>query len=186
MSGRNNQLSDPTLRIVFKLDKSKTLSDVTAGTPVKEYWFLADTIIRKDTGSPVSKLIAPFVNSMHGEWQIPLFVEGKIIGFGEIVNDTTSGDRWEWVGGGGGGAFLAKWQKVIDKWPISKGYHPILIGFPYPDVFFHVPEKDAYNLTFLGRFYHPEHPDSLQMVTDTTYSKLSDSRQVLKYLLPHP
>lgn len=187
LSGHNNRLSVSALRIVFGLDKTKTLADVKAGTPVQEYLFLVDTIRRKGPSAPLSELITPFIGGSKGEWLVPLFVGNRIVGFGRIRNNNLTQGHWKWTEEMGGEDFELEWQKVIDKWPTSRGYHPILIDFDTPDgnVFFHVPEEDPYNLTYLC-FHHYAVTDSLAAITDSTYSTLTDSKKILKYLLRRP
>ena len=106
--------------------------------------------------------------------------------FCEVVKNQSSGWQWIIVGEGGwGGHFLAReWQKVIKKWPSSAGYHPVFVETGREHNFFYIPEKNDSNLTYL-KLIHRDN-DSLEMTTDTSYSTLSNSRNLLKHLkVPH-
>jgi len=166
----------------FGFSKSTKLSDVKAGTPVRKYWLNPDSIKKLDEGVPVSALLENLTN----EWLVPLSVKGKIINFCTIVKNETSKNQWIMGGmGHDGGPFLARaWQKILKNWPNSAGYYPVFIETGRPRNFFYIPEKDDSNLTYL-RLVHIDN-DSLELATDTTFSTLTTSRSMLRYLkAPH-
>lgn len=181
--GEHSFFSDfDILKVQFGFNKSTKLSDVKAGDPIRRYWLDPDSVKKNNETAPISSLITLYDN----DWEVPLLVDGKIVTFCEVVKNQSSG--WQWIiagEGGWGGHFLAReWQKVIKKWPSSAGYHPVFVETGREHNFFYIPEKNDSNLTYL-KLIHRDN-DSLEMTTDTSYSTLSNSRNLLKHLkVPH-
>ena len=186
MSGNGYFLRSHNAAAVFK-----------AGDPFLKCWLSIDSIRKYNENTPISKLITPYYpNSSHliGEWVVPLFKNNTITHYLSISKYDSLPDQDDtvkkyykdglWHSGpfGGGPVKDAVWEKVIKKWPPLKGYHPVLIElYPAGRRFVYIPEQNDNNLTYLLLNQN----DSLSMFTDSSFSTLSDSRIVLKFIKDH-
>lgn len=172
-------------------DSSTKLSELKAGAPIIIYRIPFESLVKIDDTTPVSEFINNYGvddgKGANGEYDVPLLLKGKIISFFYIWKSnqkSTTSREWKLAGHGGGNvAEEHQWQSIIDKWPKSKGYTPILLiisGPWFPRVFVYIPQEGDYNLTPIRNPHHPD--DSLAFATDSTFRELSDSRKVLQYL----
>lgn len=172
-------------------DSTTRLSELKAGAPIIFYKIPIESLLKVDEKTPVSEIISKYGidngKGAYGQYDVPLLLKGRIICFFYIWKSSpklpTAG-QWKLVGHGGGNvAEEQHWQVITNKWPSSKGYNPILVmitGPKFPRGFVYVPEKGDYNLTPIRNPHFPS--DSLTFATDSTFTMLSDSREVLRYL----
>ena len=178
MSGQHVFRSFDEKKERYRLDSTTKLSDLRAGRPFKAYNLIEDSIRaldeRKfDENIPVSAMVTPC-----RIWVVPVFLNDRcVINFG--VWKTKKNPHWHQ---GITRTCFPEWQKMIEAWPDSAGYHPIIIygDFLFPR-FFHIPEKDDYNLTPLMRGTF----DSFELSADTSFKVLMSSNKALKHVKKH-
>lgn len=172
------------------------IKNVQPGTPFLRYWLFEDSIKKYNENTPISKLVVPYNHHFLGEWDVPVLANGKIRGFlgitklDSILDDPNAPSRKrhkneQWHAGSFSGlhGIVHAWEKVMQKWPESKGYHPIFVETAsLTHRFFYVPEKGDSNLTYINI---SQVSDSLSTATDSTFSVLSDSKFMLKFLRDH-
>lgn len=75
------------------------------------------------------------------------------------------------IGRWGAPGLMPEWQKICEAWPVSKGYHPILIETGM-GLYYHVPEVNSYNLTRIETMNY-SNGHYLSKSTNTQYQNLS-------------
>ena len=175
MSGQHALYDFERYKVDLGFDSTTKLSDLRVGKPFKDYRLATDSIRtldeRKfDENIPVSAIVAPCRT-----WLVPVFLNDRCV---RIFGVSKTNRKPEWHFSFSYGCY-PEWQKVIEAWPDSAGYHPIIIheGLLIPR-FFHVPEKDDFNLTPLMRRAF----DPLDQSADTSYRVLMSSNRVLKHV----
>lgn len=151
---------------------STKLSDLKAGVPFKVYKISRDSLEKLGENVSVSEIANPLPI-----WEVPVFQDGKCVTTFEVWKTPK---KPQWHAGIFNGC-TPEWQKVIDAWPDSQGYHPIIIYMGSVPKYYHVPEKDDSNLTPLYR--HPS--DSLDGLADKSYKILLSSKFALRYEKAH-
>jgi hypothetical protein len=175
--------------------KSPGVINLKFGIPFMKCWLLQDSVDKLDTNTPISKLITTHSHRhLVGEWDVPLYLNGiptyefSIAKYDTLKNTFDSNNIYKyevWHASSFGGGVEKEWDKILLKWPSSKGYHPILVeAYPSRARFVYIPEKDDYNLTVLNHFTAIK-GITVAINTDTTYSTLTDSRKTLSFLKTH-
>ncbi len=174
MNGQHAFYNFDRYKVDLGFDSSTRLTDLRAGKPFKLYKLIIDSIRSLDDKQfnekiPVSKMVTPCRT-----WLVPVFFHYTCVRlFG--ISKTNRKPQWHF-------SFSDEcypgWQKVIEAWPDSSGYHPTIIQQGSNPKFFHIPEKDDYNLTPLIRYRN----DSLDQSADTSFKVLMNSGKVLKYV----
>jgi hypothetical protein len=143
------------------------LSDVKIGRAVHVQELLPDSLKKLGENAPVPSVIKPL-----DEWAVPLLLNGKVLAMLK-VEKTVFNAAWH-AGGFGPGWIARQWERVSRIWPVSAGYHPVLIGNLNGQCYVYIPEKGDNNLTPLRRKVSGTgNPDSL-------YVSLDSSRVALK------
>jgi hypothetical protein len=123
------------------LDSSVTIAaaDIRAGSPFLVYGLRQNALalLADDSSMKVSALIEP-----SGDYMVPILVKNR------MLNEFSIRYRdGQWQDAGGGGGSVRWWQKVVDAWPQSGGFHPRYVIIGGYALLFHIPEIDDYNLT---------------------------------------
>jgi hypothetical protein len=174
MSGQHAFYKFDRYKVNLGFDSSTRLSDLRAGKPFKIYNLIVDSLRTLDDKKfdekiPVSKMVDPLEI-----WEVPVFLHGRCVRlFG--VWKTKKNPQWHM---GISTNCYPGWQKVLEAWPDSAGYHPLMIYLGSNPKFFHIPEKDDYKLTPLIRYSM----DSLDQSADTSFRVLMPSNKVLEYV----
>jgi hypothetical protein len=108
------------------------------GAPIQVYQVTEQDCVRYRAGQPVKPLLKPMAR-----WEFPVFIGDQIRC---MVQVTYSGHNY--VPGDGSKMLGMSWNKILAKWPASKGFHPQLLVNPeIPCFYFTVPELDVQNVT---------------------------------------
>lgn len=155
-------------------DNSTKLTDLKVGKPFKIYKLIVDSIKNLDDKKfdekiSVSKMVDPLEI-----WEVPVFLNGRCVWLFQVWK-TKKNPKWH---PGISERCYPGWQKVIEAWPDSAGYHPLMIYLRSTPKYFHIPEKDDYNLTPLIRYPM----DSLDQTADSSFRVLMPNNKVLKYV----
>lgn len=115
------------------------LAKAHVGTPFRVYTITPSALSNYSPGDTVSSLLSPT-----GMWYFPIMVNSNIRAI--LTVDRLNGT---WRAVALGQASLAReLEEVLQQWPRSKGYEPLLVMvFQAKSYFFTVPQKDDYNLT---------------------------------------
>ena len=149
--------------------KLPKLSEISVGQPFPTYTIDDSAFIGAKEDTPISALIK---KTEH--WVVPIMNKNKIALRFEVRKKNRI---WE-VGTMGAALFALGWQKVLDEWPESKGYHPIYIrvgGGPY----FAVPEVDDFNLTEVKLVFDGK-GKTVTLNAKNVYSHLTPSSAIIK------
>lgn len=165
-----------SMKTSFGFDSTTKISDVKVGEPIGEYYIDRDSIHNAEENRPVSKFI-----TRTNEWMVPLLENDKVICFynittnneGKVINDGPLGSH----------TVAVEWQKMLEKWPQVRGYHPIIIDAPTKvnRIYFHVPEHSDTNLTQL--WPPPWPPDTSSDKKKINYfESLKSSKEAIRNL----
>lgn len=142
LAGGNLMANFNTYKTEMGFDKNTNLSDIQAADPIKLYTITYQQLLSYTNNVPIQTLLTDVQ-----VWKIPFTVNGKYICFLDIakVNNV-------WVPSTIGSNPVARaWQQIIQSWPKQNGFNSIYIEvFGLGKMFFHIPEKDQYNLTELN------------------------------------
>jgi hypothetical protein len=116
---------------------STSLSDLTIGTAFKVCGVDYNALKSSNISTTVSSIF-----SAKSRWGFPILENGQMKMRIEVKNSNGSWERGRW----GAPGLMPEWQKIVEAWPLSKGYHPILIETGM-GMYYHVPEVDSHNLT---------------------------------------
>lgn len=166
MSGQHAMCNFEESKVSFGFDRSTKLSDLKAGRPFKIYKLSIDSLLKKGENMPISSNIIEYAT-----WVVPVLLNGKCITTFEVIK-TKKNPLWHQ------GVFYGcsdTWQKLMEAWSESAGYHPVIIYATAWEMFFHIPEKDDYNLTP----FFPHQYNSLQKSLATTEKSIDSSENSL-------
>lgn len=122
--------------------------DATLGKPIPVYTIDESDRAKYQTGQPVKPILKP-----SDTWMFPVSVGDH---FCCMVEVTYTGR--DYVPGSGSKLLGDAWNKITERWPASKGYHPCIVVYPdIPGYFFTVPELPTPNMTDIIRLtsFHP-------------------------------
>jgi len=125
-----------------------TFKDATLGKPIPVYTIDESDRAKYQSGQPVKPLLKP-----SDTWVFPVCVEDHVCCMVQV--QYTGRD---YVPGSASKLLGSAWNKIVEKWPESKGYHPCIVVNPeIPGYFFTVPELPMPNMTDIIRLagYHP-------------------------------
>lgn len=146
---------------IYGFNEKTKVSDLKIGTPVKVYDNLSKDFISRTANSPLN------LSNYEYEWYCPVLENDEIRLF-FIINK--KGNEWVIDNSGGLTTLATEWQLVLESWPYSKGYNPVIIlvgGFSY----FHVPEIDDRNITLIETFNSTK--ETLAKKNNNKYKKLN-------------
>jgi hypothetical protein len=114
---------------------SDNLLHARLGEPIQVYQTTGERYI---SGQPVKSLLKPAAR-----WMVPVMIGDQIRCMVQVKTDGK-----EFVPGSPSKILGVAWNKIMEKWPASAGYHPQLIVNPeMPGYYFSVPELAQQNLT---------------------------------------
>ena len=94
------------------------------------------------TGQPVSSLLKP-----SDEWVYPVILDNRIRFLVQVRYD-----GHDYVRGLGSRALAMAYEKILDRWPASEGFHPKLVTIPNLSFYyFTIPELPDQNITDTSR-----------------------------------
>lgn len=172
MNGQNLLVDFDEKKICLGFDHTTKLADLKAGEPIPTYYLHRDSVRKMDDNTPMSKIL-----KIPDMWTVPVLVNGKCFTTFEIWK-TEKNPQWhcyDFIGGHKG--HYDNWQKVLEAWPESAGYHPVIVYLTMRNKLFHVPEKGDFNLTYLLRTGY----DLIHLPQDTSYKVLMSSDKVIRY-----
>ena len=98
------------------------------------------------SGQPLKPLLKPA-----DRWVFPVLIGDRIHCMVEVYRDGRS-----YTPGGGSKMLGICWGRIMQRWPVSKGYHPQLIVNPsIPGYYFTVPELETQNVTDINQMIFP-------------------------------
>lgn len=122
----------------FGFSPADPIDRATPGIPFKVYTITPDALADYQAEDTVSSLLSPT-----GMWYFPITIDGEMKC---ILTVAQVDGSWQAVGVGKA-ALAAQLQEVVNQWPKSRGYDPVLIMvFQAHAYFFAVPQVDDYNL----------------------------------------
>jgi hypothetical protein len=114
------------------------LSDAKLGEPISVYTIDENDRASYQAGQPVQPLL-----KLAPQWVFPVLMGDRICC---MVSVRRNGH--EFVPGPGSKSLAMAWDKILEKWPADKGYHPLLVVNPnIPGYYFTVPELPVQNIT---------------------------------------
>jgi len=114
------------------------LQDARLGNAIPIYTITQQDCVGYKPGQPVKPLLKPA-----DRWVFPVFIGDQLRCMVQV-----SRDGHNYVPGSGSKILAVFWSKIVEKWPVTKGYHPQLILNPdMPDYYFTVPELETQNIT---------------------------------------
>jgi hypothetical protein len=127
---------------MFGLKEETQVSDLRTGTPVKVYINLPVEFINKPANTPMD------LSNYDYEWYCPVLENDEVKLFFII---SKKDNVWTLVNTGGLTTLAAEWQLVLESWPYSEGYNPVII-YTCGLFYFHIPEIDDRNITLINTF----------------------------------
>lgn len=145
------------------------LRSASLGEPLRKYDITIAALRSYHSGDTVISILLET-----DYWYFPVIIndEIKLI---LIVGKNLSNADWE-AGAFGYDGLAKKLNKIMQQWPQSKGYHPVVIEAEHGEYFFTVPEKDFSNLTLI--------PTLPYMKKKSTYPNLDTIDNVVGWLKP--
>lgn len=122
------------LKEQYGFKKETKVSDLVVGTPVK-YFRLNSERISKDSSLNLEQYSY--------NWLCPVIEDNEIKMF---VLIRKKNNEWKIANRGGFTLVAKEWNLVLDSWPYSEGYNPVIIDIGF-NTYFHVPEVDSKNIT---------------------------------------
>ncbi len=139
----------PRLREELGFSPSDDLSDLHLGKPFELQILNPNEIVKKDAENNVQKLLV-----RSGQWYFPLISQNRTVSLLSVVERSKASglSGSVWVADSLGMPKVAnEWNAVTTKWPLQKGYTPMLIMFPpNGQYFFTIPQVSFPNLTPLN------------------------------------
>ena len=177
MTGQHGLSGFESFKIGMGFDSSTKLADLKAGEPCQVYYIDQDSLIKMDETVPFSAIARRL-----DIWEVPVLINGKCVTTFEVQKTP---QNLQWRAGTFHGRYKGhrydEWQNVMDAWPKSAGYNPVIVYSSSGKKFFHVPEINDTNLTPLRR----RSPDLLVKAADSSFKILMPSKTTLKYLKVH-
>lgn len=123
------------------------LQNAKLGDPMPVYTVAQLDCVNYQTGQPIQPLLNPA-----DQWVFPVTIGGRICCMVQV-----SHDGHNFVPGGGNKMLGLAWNKIVQKWPASQGFHPeIVVNANVPGYYFTVPELPAQNMTDIIRMFEYE------------------------------
>lgn len=122
--------------------------DATLGKPLPIYNIDEADRAKYQGGQPIKPLLKP-----SDTWMFPVKVDDHVCC---MVQVTYTGR--DYVPGGASKLLGTAWNKIMQKWPESKGYHPCIVVNPeIPGYYFTIPELPTPNMTDIIKlsYFHP-------------------------------
>jgi len=114
------------------------------GDPITVYTIAPEEHTRYQSGQPLQPLLQP-----SGEWVFPIMLGGRVRFLVQVKADGS-----EYVTGNGSRAVAMVYDKILQRWPVSQGFHPQLITTAgIPGYYFTVPELPQQNLTDVSEMF---------------------------------
>jgi hypothetical protein len=133
----------PRILMQWKFDSGTTIADLKADVPIHLYRFIADSLKKIGGNASIRNVIVP-----EDTWVVPLFKEGGKARVVLWIGRNPEDQKWS-IAGYGCSPLAYAWENVKKEWPVSAGYHPILIGTMGDETYYYIPEKGERNLTRL-------------------------------------
>ena len=122
----------------YGFESADTLTSARLGKEIPVYTISERERADYKSGQPVKPLLQPA-----DCWVFPVLIGNQIRCMIQV-----SRDRHDYVPGSGSKMLAISWNKILEKWPAAKGYHPQLIVNPeIPGYYFTVPELRPENVT---------------------------------------
>ncbi len=124
------------------------LSSAKLGDPIPVYTIQENDRANYQRGQELKPLLKPAK-----QWMFPVMMGDRICCMVEVRQHGR-----EYVPGSGNKSLALAWNKIMEKWPVEDGYHPMLVVNPdVPGFYFTVPELPQQNITdTIEMFYfHP-------------------------------
>jgi len=114
------------------------LSDAKLGTPIPVYTIEESARANYRAGQPVKPLL-----KAAKQWVFPVLMGDRVCCMVEVKQTGR-----DYVPGKGNKSLAMAWNKIQQKWPVSEGYHPmLLVNAEVPGYYFTVPELPVQNIT---------------------------------------
>lgn len=145
------------------------LRTASLGEPLRKYDITIAALRSFHLGDTVVSIL-----SGTDYWYFPVIINEEIKLILIVGKNPPSAD-WE-TGAFGYDVLARNLNKIMQQWPQSKGYHPVVIEAEHGEYFFTVPEKDYSNLTLI--------PTLPYMEKKSTYPDLDTVDNVVSWLRP--
>jgi hypothetical protein len=123
------------------------LTEARLGNAIPIYTIAESDRAGYHAGQPVRPLL-----KLANQWVFPVFIGNQIRC---MVQVSRAGNNF--VPGSGSKVLALAWNKIQEKWPAAKGYHPELIVNPaVPGYYFTVPELATQNITDINDLLYNE------------------------------
>jgi hypothetical protein len=124
------------------------LSDAKLGAAIPVYTIAESDRANYQAGQPVKSLLKPA-----RQWVFPVMMGERICCMVEVRQA-----GHDFIPGTGNRSLGMAWGKIMEKWPVAAGYHPMLLVNPgIPGYYFTVPELPNPNITDTVQmfYFHP-------------------------------
>lgn len=122
-----------------------SFSNVKLGDPIPVYTIQEEDRARYQAGQPVKPMLKPM-----DQWVFPVIAGTRICCMVQV-----SYTGHDYVPDNGSKLLGLAWNKILEKWPASEGYHPYLVVTPsVPGFYFTIPELASPNLTDIVQMFY--------------------------------
>jgi hypothetical protein len=123
------------------------LQNARLGGSMPVYTVAEADYLNYQTGQPLKPLLKPA-----DQWVFPVTIGSRVCCMVQV-----SHVGHNFVPGGGNKLLGQAWNKIIQRWPVSQGFHPQLVANAnVPGYYFTIPELPTQNLTDIIRMFEYE------------------------------
>ena len=120
-------------------------SEAKLGSPIPVHTIEEKDRANYQAGQPIKPLLQP-----ENQWVFPVLLGSRICCMVQVKYNGR-----DYIPGAGVKSLGLAWSKILETWPASKGYHPLLVVNPQvPGYYFTIPELPMPNVTDIDHMFY--------------------------------